>query len=489
MSESSLNFKFREVGLHAIIFGLASSVTTLVGLILTPLYTRIFSIETFGIFSLINLCGSLAGIVFYLGVSSAIARTYFDFPEGEVRNEAISTALCLTLMGAAIQIISGVVWGAKISELIFSTSEYASVISICFASSSVVFVNAFFIVLLRYQKRSVAVASISIVTSLLIVGTILVFLKFMRLGILSPFLGGGVAQLLTLPILVYLNRKLIVFRFSSIQALDQLKFGLMSVLAGVVFFGLTSSDRFVINHLVGASSAGIYSLSYMVASIMTILLIVPFDQIYGPLRIQYRNSHDASHFFRLIATYFFIVGTLFSTVISVFSFEIISILSGRHEFSEGYIFVPFFMFGMLLFGGAATMANGVYFEKKVFLITKIYAFGVFVSIGLNYLLIPIFGFEVAAVNYFITYFIISVTLVLVSNKFFPALVDGHRVIQVIAGGAVAVILSVLFGGEISIGVIFFKCILLIIFLVYISKFVLNGDERLQIIGALKFRKT
>ncbi len=88
-SEKSLFAKIKEAASHTLIYGLGSVLQTALGFILIPLYTRYYSTDMYGTLALITICGSLAGSVFYLGASSALSRSYFDYEGGDGQTNSI----------------------------------------------------------------------------------------------------------------------------------------------------------------------------------------------------------------------------------------------------------------------------------------------------------------------------------------------------------------------------------------------------------------
>lgn len=125
MSEKSLFEKIREAGTHSVIYGLGAVLQAGLGFVLIPLYTKYYSTETYGILALLNLCGMLAGSIFWLGASTALSRSYYDYADADSRQKAIKTAFSLASAGAAIQIIGGLFLREHISQWLFRSSEYS----------------------------------------------------------------------------------------------------------------------------------------------------------------------------------------------------------------------------------------------------------------------------------------------------------------------------------------------------------------------------
>ncbi|GAH48351.1 unnamed protein product, partial [marine sediment metagenome] len=77
------------------VFGLATIISRLITFILTPIYTRYFNPQEFGIYSLITMAISIIGPLCMIGTSDALFRLYFDNSDLSYQRKLISTGLKL----------------------------------------------------------------------------------------------------------------------------------------------------------------------------------------------------------------------------------------------------------------------------------------------------------------------------------------------------------------------------------------------------------
>ena len=104
--EVTIQTKIKELLNHGLIYGLTSSLQSILGFVLLPILTVYYTPEEFGIYSIILLVSALASALFYFGASSALARFYFEENSDLYRKKITSAALFITLTGA-ILLISG----------------------------------------------------------------------------------------------------------------------------------------------------------------------------------------------------------------------------------------------------------------------------------------------------------------------------------------------------------------------------------------------
>ena len=101
-SEASVGSKIREAGRHSIVYGLGTVAQSAVGFLLLPILTGSLTKEDFGVYSLILMASAVASAVFYLGMTSALPRSYFDYESSDERRAVFTTAFLILLVGAAI---------------------------------------------------------------------------------------------------------------------------------------------------------------------------------------------------------------------------------------------------------------------------------------------------------------------------------------------------------------------------------------------------
>ncbi|MFQ5690678.1 MAG: oligosaccharide flippase family protein [Gemmatimonadota bacterium] len=430
--------------MHTFVYGLGSIVQTGLGFILIPLYTRQFTAELYGVFTLITLAGTLAGAFFYLGASSAMARSYYDYERVRERQLVVSTALAISLSGALGQILLGAMFGGDISRALFHTAEYRPHIILALFSSAAAFLNNLFFVLLRFQRRSVSVVVLNLGT--LVVTTALIFylLLVANLGVMAPIAGTLAGQLLLLGSMLVLARKSLVPRVSRKELRLQIAFGIPNLVAGLAYYALDSIDRFFINEFGSLSDVGVYSLGYKIGMVIQIILVMPFCQIWAPMRMEYREESDAPELFGLVLTYFAMAGLLVTATVSVFSRELVQILTGHPEYVQAYLVVPIVMLAHLLYGSVNIVDNGIVFSRKVVYHVYIFSFALLVNVGLNLWLIPIYGYIAAAWTTLACYALIIGMVVPVSNRLYRVPWEWYRLALLVGTTVTVIVLAAAF---------------------------------------------
>lgn len=444
---SALFPKLREAAAHTLIYGLGSVLQTSLGFILIPLYTRHFTPDTYGVLILLTLVGTFAGAVFYLGSTSALARSYYDYVSLDDRRVVVGTALRVALLGAAAQVLLGVAGGRALSLAFIGSATYAPHVVAALAGSALTFINAIFFMVLRFLRRSVLVIVLSLTVLVLTTGLIVYFLVWRDLGVMAPLLGTLLGQAVLMVALVVLTREHVSLRWSARELRVQLAFGLPAVVIGLTYYLLDSVDRFLLAHYTTLSDVGVYSLGYRIGMLIQIVLVLPFGQIWTPMRMEYRQDPGAPRLFRTIMTYYALIGMWIAVALAVFGREIILLVGGHREYLSAYRVVPFVALGHLVYGAINILDSGIIFTRKLMYHVYIFLLGLVANVGLNLLFIPRYGYMAAAAATLSSYLLVVAVVAVVSNRLYRVDLDHPRLLRIGVTGAIAAALGVLVPGS------------------------------------------
>lgn len=442
----SLYARLKEAAGHTLVYGLGSVAQALLGVILLPLYGHSFSPAEFGALSLITLVGTLAGAVFYLGSSSALARSYFDYDSEPERRRTVTTALGVTLFGAALQIGLGLTLASDLSRWLFGSPAYRVHLAAGLAASAVTFVNGLFLVVLRFERRSVAVVVVNIAALVLTTGLIVWLLFGLHLGLLAPLLGGFIAQTGVALSLAWVLRRHLGGGISRHELRIQTRYGLGAVGIGAAYYVLDSVDRLLLNRLTSLADVGIYSLGYRLGMLIHVLFIMPFSQIWSPMRLEYRTEADAPELFKLVLTYYWMIGLLATVGAGMFAREMV-LLAGSPEYQAASRVVPIVMLSHLVYGVVGVVDSGVIFSRRLGYQVVVFAGGMALNIALNLLLIPRWGYMAAAYVTLASYIAVALAVFVISNRLYRMEIEPRRLSLVITSAV-----GVLIAGTVAAGI-------------------------------------
>ena len=166
---------------------------------------------------------------------------------------------------------------------------------------------------------------------------------------------------------------------------------------------LSVGDRYILKILSTLSDVGIYSLGYKVAGFINVFIIHSFQLGFLPLAFKYAEQSDSKRFFSKIQTYFTLLLVLSALTLSIFSLEIIEVFTSDESYISAYLIIPFISFAFILKGMEYVFSLAFHQMKITRYNAAIVITSALVNIGLNFLLIPIYGVFGAAISMIIAY--------------------------------------------------------------------------------------
>lgn len=430
MSENQVSNKkkIEELFRHSLVYGITSSLQNVLGFIMLPILTAFYTPEIFGVYSILLLLSAFTSAIFYLGASSALGRFFFDEDSSLFRKKILTTSLVVTLIGAGLLVISGIIFSKILSIRLFQTDTYARPILLILIGTAFGFLLNLMTIVLRYEKKSFHFFLISISGVIINFVTTYVLLSRYKFGLLAPIYGLLISNGICFSILVLtrihlLTKKLEVSHFRMI-----LNFGIQTSVAGLLYYILEWVDRLIIKDLLNLRDVGIYSLGYRLGSIMNILLVIPFSLVWGPLRMQHVKSSDVDVFTGKILSYYTLVGVMILVFAILFGEDIMKLIFVNKSYFSALEVFPIIMFSVFFYGYQNIVDFGIYLHKKVFYYIPVYIFAICFNVLMNYLLIPRWGYLAAAYTSLFTYIITSSSIYCVSNIYFKIKIETKRVI-------------------------------------------------------------
>lgn len=155
---------------------------------------------------------------------------------------------------------------------------------------------------------------------------------------------------------------------------------------------LNSSDRIMIERMIGTSEAGIYSLAYTISRIMT-LFSTALNQTIGPWLYQKIRDKKVEDISRVAYPCFILIAVL-NIMLIAFAPEVISLFAPASYHKAVWIIPPVSMSVFFLFAYSFFANFEFYYEKRKY-ITLATVGGAILNILLNYIFIPLCGYYAA----------------------------------------------------------------------------------------------
>lgn len=420
----------RKLASETVIYGITSIFGRFLYFLLTPLYANVFkevfSKEEYGVMTHLFSIISIALVFFTYRIESAYFR--FGATDKTEESRAFNTAGLSVIVTTLFLAVVLLPFSNTLADLL-NYGEYSYLIRFAFGILIVDALSEIPYAKLRLEQRPVRFATIRLTGILINLGLNLFFILFCPYALQSeswsalhpllsriyaeeyllvyPFvanlIGNSVALLLLLPTMTRIRWT--QFDLSYWKRMMQYAFPL--IIVGASYVLNETFDRFVMRYwLVGSDDyrweqIGIYGACYKFAMFLT-LFTQAFRYGAEPFFFREQNQENAREIYAKVAKYFAIISAIGFLMIMLY-LDILKLFIVGDEYWVGLKIVPIILL--------ANLCLGIYYNLSVWYkltdLTKwgavISVIGAIITVVLNYLLLPIYGYIGAAWTTLICY--------------------------------------------------------------------------------------
>lgn len=367
-------------------------VKVIIGILISMFTARFLGPSNYG---LINYAASLVAFVtpiMYLGLNNVLVQEIVSNPEKE--GETLGTAICLSVV-SGILCICGIVCFTYIVD-----PTDTETMLVCFLYSFLLVFQG--IDLVRYWFQAKLMSKYSALVSM-IAYLIISFYKFILLITQKNIYWFAISQALDYLIisvaLVYIYNKLGNSRFSfswdaAKRMLNKSKYYIISNMMIVMF---SQIDRIMLKLMISDEMTGYYTAAVTCATMVSFVFTAVIDSM-RPVIFKSKEQNTNKYKDSVVTLYNIIiyVSLAYSVFVAIFAPLIINILYGEAYVSSIPILRIIIWYCMFSYIGGARDVWILAENKQKYLIS-INAVGAITNIVLNYLLIPIYQAEGAAI--------------------------------------------------------------------------------------------
>lgn len=381
---------------HSKNYILAQFFTLGLAFITMPIFTRLMSPEEYGVLSVFTSFEGIIAIIFGLGIRGAIARYYYEDKDDFFKY--LSSNIWFVLIVSSILTVVALFFQNSLQNFL---KIPFGMIYIAFAIAVPQALFQLYQAYLQAAKKSKKVASLNAISATIgSVLAIVIMLQMTNERYYARAIGQSVAVLVMIIITLWQLRKSINFNVDKQHLKYSLIFGLPIILHLLSQNILNSFDQIIINQLVGGYETGLYTVAYRIGSIQS-MISMGILSAWTPMFYEKLNENKINDINALAKKYAYIV-MLVAVGLIFFSREAITILADKNYHAALGI-IPIIIISYFFFFLYTMYVNYAFYEKKTKNIAGITIIAGGLNIGLNYLLIPHFGYIAAAWTTLISY--------------------------------------------------------------------------------------
>jgi len=427
--------KIKKTVKHTLIFGIGSVVNSAFGLVLVPVYSRKLNAGDFGVLSLLTVTMTLVSIVLKWGLNHAFFRHYYETDDPEHRSRIVGSTLVFLLFSSSVA--TALLWFAapKTSAFLFKGDASRSNLV------ELVFLICFFEVIslvpdsmLRAKFKSAQYSALNI-TAFVFQLTVIIYLVIgVRASVENVLIGrliGSAFEVLLFYGMVFRDLSL---RVSLSELRGLLGFGVPLIFSQVSFHLFMMIDRFFLERFGTERDLGAYAMANTLVSVVTILVTVPFSQVWTVMRFSVMNEEGADEYYSRVLTYILIVSMFFALCVSAVAGDGLTLFSLRGYWRAANI-IPLLGVAAVLDCASRVLNVGITLKKRTIFAPIVIIIALAVNLGLNFILIPSYGIMGATVSTLLSYVVFCVLRYWASNLFFKVRYEWGRVFTILGVGS------------------------------------------------------
>lgn len=433
-----------------IIYGIASVLPRVVTILLVKLKTRVFNSETFATDTTYYIYAAYLNVLLTYGMETAFFRF---FTKEKDKGKIISTTFISLLATTFLFLVLSLTFSKSISlflgfsnplffQLLIFTIFFDTIVVIPFAylrvinkpirfafyKMSNVLVHAFFVVFFLW---AVPEFNINLPSTL-----IAVFGEAPQ--IIYVFFSGVIASFSTFLLLFPIICKF-KFVFDRLIFKKLLNYSIPIMFGGLAYAINENLDKLLQPMYIGKSEMGIYAACYKLGVFMT-LFITAFRMGAEPFFFNQANKKNAKKTYATILTYFTIFGSIFMFVVVAYIHLFSKIVIGNPVYLQALHIVPIILLANLMLGIYHNLSVWYKLTDKTRYGMYISSFGALITIIINILFIPVFGYIASAWATLLAYTTMTLISYFIGKKHFPV---PYQISKVVFYLSITIVLSYL----------------------------------------------
>ncbi|HBC77022.1 MAG TPA: hypothetical protein DEO60_11575 [Bacteroidales bacterium] len=392
----SIKVSFKD----SLVYGLGNIAVKVIGFLLIPLYTdpAYFSVNDFGTIAVLDISGLILISLMASGLPQSMMRWYWDKEYSGKQKGIFFMSLSFQLLISILFCLFLLPLSNQLSTVIFSTVDWSRAIRLLIVASGLQAVNNLINTLMRVQSKSVMFTAANLVKLVVVLFLTIYFIAYRGMGVPGIYLAQVIGNLLFIVLLTGYAVKNSTPFFSLPVFRSMSKYGYPLLLANFASAALTAIDRYSLNSMALLKAVAIYSMAYKISSVLKLVIADSIKMALTPMVLQKINSPDNKRFYSKSMIYTSFVLMLGIIAVSLFSYEVIKVISKSTEFWRAYMVVPLLALSVFFMNLRETTSYGLLINKKSRIIGMNVVIATVLNIVLNILLIPlwnIFGTAVA----------------------------------------------------------------------------------------------
>jgi len=401
----------KNLTFHTAVYSSGSFLVAIAGLISFPFITRLLTVEDYGIMNLISVTLMLLVGLGKAGLQRSILRFGSEARAGDKPFTEADVYLTSMVSMLLIVVTIQVIWSLASQLLPLSLVGDERIYAIFILTGMIVIGQTLYSGLsnvLVSEKDSITLSVLEVVKrySWIAVGIPALVLAEEKLK--AFYIVTGVHELVFCGVILLICQRSFAImqgRFNWSLLRQLLAFGIPLIGFELLSHVFAYIDRIQINYFLGTYEVGLYSAAYNLCLYLQTIFVVSLATAVTPIymdRWETEGREATEAFLTLVLRYYLLISIPTAVGAALIGKDLIDFLAGD-KYVEAHVVIPYVIVGMLIDGITAVLAAGLQIKKRTGLMMVIMGCAALLNLGLNPILIPLFGIEGAAVTSLVSY--------------------------------------------------------------------------------------
>ncbi len=427
--------KIKKTVKHTLIFGLGSVVSSAFGLVLVPVYTRYLRASEFGVLSLLTISLTLITIVLKFGLNHAFFRHYYETEDQSRRNRIVGSTLLFLIFSTTASIALLTAFAPQVSKFIFAgDAGRADLLRLVFLISFFEIIALIPDSILRAKFKSARYSILSVIAFFFQLVFITYLVVVVDASIENVLIGRLAGAAFEAAIFFLMVRRELSLSFSLTELRGLLAFGIPLIFGQIAFTLFMMIDRFFLERYSTDRELGAYALANTLVSVVTVLVTVPFSQVWTVMRFSVMNEEGAEEYYSRVLTYIVFVSMFLALCVAAVAGDGLVLYALKSYWSAAQI-IPLLALAAVLDSASRVLNIGITLKKRTIYAPVVILAALAVNIALNFLLIPRYQALGATISTVISYVVFCALRYWASNMFFKVRYEWGRVFMVLGAGS------------------------------------------------------
>ncbi|MBP3697548.1 MAG: oligosaccharide flippase family protein [Clostridia bacterium] len=400
--------------------GVGTFLYLLVGVIGTPIITRLVDPIDYGKMSMITVYSGIGVLVCGLGLDQALARFFYQEENVDFKRKLLQFCCAIPLMFTAALGVLLFVFRNLSSALGYEMISLTELILLILnVVAQLLHRYGMLVLRLRYSTKMHSVVNIIQKASYIIVTVLFVcstnidhFLILAVSTIFSSFFAFFVEAIHERDVW----KPVPVSSKPSLNKSELLKYSIPLMFSGGISMLFNSLDRLAINHFCTLSDVGVYASAMNLMAVFSVIK-TSFNAIWMPSAVKhYEEKPEDKRFYQQGNAFISALMIIFGAAVVLFK-DLFVLLLGA-EYHEASKIIPFLMFEPIMYTVSETTATGIVVQKKSAYQLAVAGISCLINFIGNTMLTPLLGPQGAAISTGISYIVFFALRTHLANKVF-----------------------------------------------------------------------